>query len=386
MFVVVLAYLAFFSIALPPSMLGVAWPSLQASFGVPLAAAGMVPPVGVAASLISTTQAARMARRIGVGPLLALGTLASGAAVAGSALCATWWQFLVSVAALGLASGAIDATLNAHAARRFGPRRINLLHAWYGVGAAVSPLIVTVALAIGGGWRAAYLVVAATLLVTGTVLAVGRHRWPSGPLGEPGSTAALVVPARVWRTGTVLGLAAVLVQTGLESAVAIWAYSFLTLHLGVDAVLAGGLASGYWITLVVGRLGFGRLAERIGAWAVMATAIGVLAVAAVLVNLSYPAAGMASVVLFGLGCAPVYPLLVLTTAERTSPEAADQVVGLQAAASSLGAAVLPGLVGLALAQDPGAFAPATSALVVVAVAVHLLMRGRRASRMVHQDE
>ncbi len=378
MFVVVLACLAFFSIALPPSMLGVAWPSLQASFGVPLAAAGMVPPVGVAAGLVSTMSAARLARRYGVGGVLAAGTLASGAAVAGSALCTAWWQFLVTVAALGLASGAIDATLNAYAARSFGPRRINLLHAWYGVGAAVSPLVVTVALAIGCGWRAAYLVVAGLLLVTGGFLAAGRRRWRPRRAAEPDVATVPTRPGSAWRSGAVLGLAAVLVQTGRESAVAIWAYTFLTLHLGVDPVPAGGLASGYWITLVVGRVGFGRLAERVGAWPVMATSIGVLGVAAVLVNLPFPAAGMSAVVLFGLGCAPVYPLLVLTTAERTSPAVADQVVGLQAAASSLGAAVLPGLVGLAVGRDTGAFAPATTALVVVAAVVHLFMRRRRA--------
>ncbi len=43
MFVVQLVYLAFFSIALPDSMLGVAWPSMRLSFDQPLSAAGLVP-------------------------------------------------------------------------------------------------------------------------------------------------------------------------------------------------------------------------------------------------------------------------------------------------------------------------------------------------------
>jgi hypothetical protein len=49
--------------------------------------------------------------------------------------------FLVSVLVLGLSGGAIDATLNAYAARTFGPQRISFLHASYGVGTTVSPLI-----------------------------------------------------------------------------------------------------------------------------------------------------------------------------------------------------------------------------------------------------
>jgi len=68
-------------------------------------------------------------------------------------------------------------------------------------------------------------------------------------------------------------MAMVAVQNGIESAVAIWAFTFLT-GLGVSTAVAGGLASGYWLTLVVGRVGFGSLAERIGAWKVMAIAVG----------------------------------------------------------------------------------------------------------------
>ena len=37
-FVIALAYLAFVSLALPPSMLGVIWPSMRLSFGQPLSA------------------------------------------------------------------------------------------------------------------------------------------------------------------------------------------------------------------------------------------------------------------------------------------------------------------------------------------------------------
>ena len=184
MFVVQLVYLAFFSIALPDSMLGVAWPSMRLAFGQPLSAAGLVPPVGVAAAVVSTIAAPYLAARWGVGRLLAAGTALSAAALAGSALTPTWWGFLVTVTLGALASGAIDATLNAFAARRFGPQQINLLHACYGVGAVVSPLLVTVALANGAGWRAAFGVVAGLMFVIAVVFTVARHGWDDGVQAE----------------------------------------------------------------------------------------------------------------------------------------------------------------------------------------------------------
>ena len=85
---------------------------------------------------------------------------------------------------------------------------------------------------------------------------------------------------------------------------------------------------------------------------------------------------MAAVLLFGFAAAPVYPLLILTTAARTSVAVADAVVGYQAGASSVGAAVFPLLIGLAMNRSVVAFAPAVTTLAVVAALLHVAMRMR----------
>lgn len=379
MFLVVLACLAFVSIALPDSMLGVAWPSMRVTFEQPTGAAGIVPPFGVAAGMISTSVAGYLVARVGVGRLLAGGTLLATAALGVSAASATFWQFLISVVLLGLASGAVDATLNAYAARTFGPRRINLLHASYGVGAATSPLIVTAVITSGSSWRLAYVIVAILLLASALTFMITHRRWAGGdPAAHGGGTRRGA--GRVWTVDTWIGLVAVVVQTGIESATALWAYTFLTGALDVAPVIAGSLASGYWLTMVIGRVICGSVAERIGAWPMMSSGVGGLLVAGVLVNLGQPAPALAGIVLTGLATAPIYPLLILTTAERTSPEAADRVVGFQAAASSFGAALLPGLIGLAMSGSIGAFAPAFAAMCVVAAGLHIVLRLRRRAR------
>ncbi|HEY8663691.1 MAG TPA: MFS transporter, partial [Propionibacteriaceae bacterium] len=345
MFIVALAYLAFVSLALPPSMLGVVWPSMRLSFGQPLSAVGLVPPVGVIAGLISTSLAPYIVKRIGVGRILAIGTFGSVAALAISAASTNMWQFLGSVVLSGLAAGAVDTTLNVFAARTFGPRRINLMHASYGLGAAASPLIVTAVIVSGLSWRWAYVIVMGLQLVVAVTFSVTWKRWDV-PFPEPTATTSSGT-SRVWSTDSVLGMVLAAVQNGIEGAVAIWAFTYLT-GLGVSIAVAGGLASGYWLTLVVGRVGFGSLAERIGAWKVMAIAVVLLLAASILVNIELPVPAMVAVLLFGVAAAPMYPLLVLTTAERTSPDVADRVIGFQAAASSIGSAITPGLIGLAL--------------------------------------
>jgi fucose permease len=376
MFIVALAYLAFVSLALPPSMLGVVWPSMRLSFGQPLSAAGLVPPVGVVAGLVSTSLAPYIVKRIGVGRLLALGTFLSVASLGVSAMSTTMWQFLGSVVLGGLAAGAVDTTLNVFAARRFGPRRINMMHASYGLGAAVSPLIVTAVIVSGLSWRWSYVIVLALQLVVAVTFSVTWKRWDV-PVPERATTSTST--ARVWGADSVLGMVMVAVQNGIESAMAIWAFTYLT-GLGVSTAVAGGLASGYWLTLVVGRVGFGSLAERIGAWKVMAIAVGLLLAAAVLVNVELPIPAMTAILLFGVAAAPMYPLLVLTTAERTSPDVADRVIGFQAAASSVGSAITPGLIGLAIGYQLRAFGISIAALCVVATVLLLLIHHRVRTR------
>jgi fucose permease len=380
MFLVVLAYLAFFSIALPDSTLGVAWPSMRLDFGLNTGAAGLVPPVGVVASLVSTAVASRMAARFGVGRLLAASTWLSAAALILSATSPDFTRFLISVALLGLSGGAIDATLNAHAARNFGPRRINLLHASYVVGAALSPLLVTAFVQTGLGWRWPYAVIALVQFALGLLFLLTHARWAI-PVPGAGSAGIDTAPrARARSSDVALGLVAVAVQTGIESGVALWGFTFLTVGVGVDPVAAGLIASGYWVVMFVGRVAMGSLAERIGSWPVLGWAVSGLVAAGVLAWLGGPVGSMAAILLFGLAAAPVYPLLILTTAERTSAFAADAVVGYQAGASSVGAAVFPLLIGVAMDRSVPAFAPAITALAVIAVVLHLAMRRRVSQR------
>jgi hypothetical protein len=94
MFLVLLSYLAFFSIALPDSMLGVAWPEMRISFQQPISAAGLVPALGVAATLISITSSSQLLHRIGLGRLLAASSLLSAVALAGSAASPSMGLFL----------------------------------------------------------------------------------------------------------------------------------------------------------------------------------------------------------------------------------------------------------------------------------------------------
>ena len=74
MFQVLLAiiYLAFISLGLPDSMLGAAWPSMNAQFGVPLSYAGIISALIAFGTIISSLQSDRLTLKFGTGKVTAI--------------------------------------------------------------------------------------------------------------------------------------------------------------------------------------------------------------------------------------------------------------------------------------------------------------------------
>ena len=382
----VLSLLAFFAIALPDNMLGVAWPFMRITFNQPLPAMTLVLPFGVAATVISASYWTYAAARIGLGRLLAWSVASSAAALLCCALAPGFWVIVASAVVFGLSAGAIDSALNAHAARHFGPRRINQMHAAYGLGAATSPLIVTALISAGSTWRWAYAVVMVMQAILAVSFAATARHWdaaayrPERSATTPAGSRASTTTPRWWQQRRALsGVLVVVVESGLESVVGLWAFVFLLEGLSLPASIAGPTVSGYWVGIVVGRVLLGPVAERLGPWPVLAGVTTLAAVAAILLVLGQPALAVVGVVVLGLALAPVYPLLVLTTAERTAAPAVDRLVGLQAAASTVGSVLFPTLIGVLMDASPAkAFAVGVLVLTLAAGGgIWVLGPGRR---------
>ena len=92
----------------------------------------------------------------------------------------------------GAGSGAIDAGLNTYAATRFSPRTVNWLHACYGIGAAIGPVIMTTVLNAGHSWRWGYAIVAISQLAMAIAFGLTRNLWTTPRMG---SQAKVVRPA-----------------------------------------------------------------------------------------------------------------------------------------------------------------------------------------------
>ena len=346
----VLSCLAYLGIAVPGSTLGLLWPSMRLSIHEPVGALGIVLAVGVIASAASSAATGRILRTMPPRPPLAIGAALVSMALAVEAAASALWLIAIGSAVFSLGFGAIDAALNVYAAAHFGPRAINWMHASYGLGACLGPLLVTALLAAGADWRAALASMAAAMAVIAVVLAAARHTWNVPSVASPARGPADRVSHRPALLPSVLFTA---VETGVESAAGIWGYVFLTSGRGLSPAAAGIVVSAYWAMMFAGRILLGPVAQRAGASRVLTLAAAGVPCGALLMSLPLPGGlAVAGMMTLGLAAAPVFPLVTLASGGRSGDGATDggtaTVVGLQVAASAVGGAALPSGVGLVI--------------------------------------
>ncbi len=346
-----LAYLGFVGLGLPDGLLGVAWPSMRADFGLPLDALGPMLASFVAGYAFSSFVSGRLVAFMGIGSLLAASSVATGASLFCYAIARSWWLVVGFALVAGLGAGGIDAGINTWAALTHSPRTINWLHACYGAGAALGPVVMTRVLAEGRSWRAGYLEVAGAQALLAVAFFLARARFEGGDASSSEAVADEPLSATLGLPATWLSLGAFFVYTGLEMAAGVWTYTLFTEARGVDMETAGRFATLFWGGLGMGRLLVGFIPARVPARALLRSAIAAIAVAAVAVTLDRSAV-LASVSLaaLGLACGPVFPSLIAGTPARLGASHAANAVGMQITAAALGQSLLPSAIGFAAAR------------------------------------
>jgi fucose permease len=375
----IVALSTFVMLGLIDGGLGVAWPSMREFFDRGVAELGLLLAFGSAGYLTASAGYGRLHRRWGTGTLLGSGSTLLFVGVAGFALGPVWTVVAGSAVLLGLGGGLVDTGMNAHAALAFDVGSINLLHACYGVGATLGPVVITLSLLTSDGWQWGYAVIAGLQLLTAVAVWSRRSRWAGS---EPDLTGEASAPGA--RVPLLFLVVLFFLYTGVEVGAGQWAFTLLSEGRGMSTAAAGVWVAIYWGGLTVGRFGFGFVGDRLtparilnGSMLVSLAAIGWL--------WRDPwGLGVLGLPVAGLGFAGVFPTLVSVTPARLGRGRSTKAMGYQLAAANLGAATVPWVLGIVAENRgvaslaPGLFAAAV-ALTVVHVASARISSGAGAS-------
>ena len=354
---ILLIFVAFIALGMPDGLLGVGWPSIRASFNVPIDALGALLFVSMIGYLTTSFLSGELTRRWGVGRLLIVSCALTGAGLIGYTLVPQWWMMVALGLAAGMGAGGIDSSLNAYVARHYSAGLMQWLHASYGVGVTAGPLIMTAALTNFRDWRLGYLLVGAVQLVLAVTF------WITLPIWQQNNSAPAETPAepqpevnlgqtlkrhRVW-----LSMLLFFFYVGSEVTMGTWVYSLLTEGRGVNPQLAGYFAGSYWFTFTVGRILAGLVTRKINIQSLVKVCIVAALLAGVVLGLNISAwVNLAAVAVIGFAFAPIFPGLISGTPGRVGQQHSNNTIGMQTAAGSLGGTALTSLVGV-LARSYG---------------------------------
>jgi fucose permease len=347
----------FIIVGLPDGMLGTAWPAMRQSFGAPVGDLGLILLANTLGSVVIAAFVGRLIQKLRISALLAVAASSAALSGLGYAAAPGLWLILAIGPLFGATIGMIDGGLNTAVALTGRPRLLNLLHGFYGIGTALGPLIVTVAI-LAGSWRPAYLFLAA-LDFAAAALWVLHHRRvpPPGAVRAPSGTDTgqeeeVTDPAAAWSRQRLvsvlaLGLIVFFVYTGLEVSAGQWQTSYLRGHLNMSASSAGLASFGYWGMLTAVRIGLALPAKPVPPRHVIGWGLAVSVVAAALIWWQPDTAvTVAGFVILGAALAGVFPALIAITPQRIGERRAQHAIAWQVGAAAAGGSGISALLGL----------------------------------------
>ncbi|MEU2202088.1 MFS transporter [Isoptericola sp. NPDC019482] len=383
-------YLAFVSLGLPDSLVGAGWPVMHADLGVPVSFAGIITMIIAGGTILSSLASERVTKRFGAGVVTAVSVGLTAAALVGFSVSGSFWLLCLWAIPYGLGAGAVDAALNNYVALHFAARHMNWLHSFWGLGASISPFIMSYALTSGLGWSSAYRIVGVAQAVLTVVLIASIPLWGKvrpAPEAEhpaehtdaaepPGGGRSHVPLATALRIpGVLLILAAFFAYCALESTAILWASTYLVTDRGVDSATAAAFASLFLLGITAGRFLAGFFADRVGDKRLIRGGFAVVALAVVLIALPVgtPVPALVGLVIAGLGCAPIYPAIIHSTPANFGARSSQAIIGIQMAAAYTGSTLAPPAFGV-LSAWVGAWV--FPLFLAVLVALGLLMSER----------
>ena len=247
-YTLILGFACFIALGMMNGVLGVAWPSIRQTFGLSLDALVALLITSTIGFAVGSVFASKLMARLGAGWALLVANLLGAAGLVGYVLAPGWWVLVAFGLLTGWANGTIDTALNIYVAATRTVRTMNWMHACFGVGATIGPLLMTFIVGAGLSWRWGYVVGVVIHLALGVLYLTvvrsmtfrGLSHTTGGDLSaRPASMSATLRLPMVW-----LGLLLFLITLGRRAERA--AYTRIAGQPGaVSAVIENSLRGGW---------------------------------------------------------------------------------------------------------------------------------------------
>lgn len=340
-----LIYLAFISLGLPDGLLGAAWPSIYPEFDAPVSFAGIVAMIICAGTVTSSLLSDRFTHKLGAGAVTVISVAMTAIALLGFSFSHSFWMLCLWAIPYGLGAGSVDASLNNYVALHYSSRHMSWLHCMWGIGASVGPYTMGYLLSGGHHWSQGYLYIGMIQIVLSAVLLISLPLWKQ--TGESNVSQPLPLKQVLGIPGARQSMICFFCYCALEQTTGLWAASYFHLQTGFSRETAATLGSLFFLGITLGRAVSGFVTMKLNDTTMIRLGLSVISAGIILLLLPLGQfTDVISLLLVGLGCAPIYPCMMHATPEHFGVSRSQALMGVQTASGYVGNAFMPPLFGL----------------------------------------
>jgi fucose permease len=408
MFFLVIIYMAFISLGLPDPLLGVAWPLMRSEYNVPFETAGLVSMLIAGGTIVSSFASGAVHKHLSTGKITLISCLLTASSLLGFSFSPSIIWILFLAIPLGLGAGSVDAALNSYVATHYKAHHMSWLHCFWGVGATLGPIIMSLFIAKQYSWKNGYFSISMiqfflAILLFCTLplwnrLAKEVHYNSDTPKNEKEKSSGGNSKKNTAKTkiihikGVKISLLSFLFYCGAEASMGLWGSSFLVNIKNMSAEAAALWVSLYYGGITVGRLITGFITFKVNN-RILIRSGQVSALTGVLILL-LPLPSIFSLlgfIMVGLGCAPIFPCMLHETPTRFGKENSQVIMGYQMALAYTGSTFLPAFLGLVAAHSTIGIFPLFVLLYIIFMLIgseklNVLMKKSKRSEMFLEEK
>lgn len=346
-FLLALIYLAFISLGLPDSLLGAGWPVMHTELGVSVSFMGIISMVISGGTIVSSLLSDKLTHKFGTRAVTVTSVLLTVAALFGFSFSGSFSMLIIFAVPYGLGAGAIDAALNNYVALHYKAKHMSWLHCFWGVGAIISPFIMSFALK-NLNWNSGYRIVGFIQLAIALLLLVTLPVWKINKTESTADTKRVGLTAALKIKGVPFLLIGFFAYCAAEATAMYWASTYFTEVKGISGDRAASFAALFYIGITLGRFTSGFITERLGDRRMILLGTGILAcgIMILLIPVQSYVTAFAAFLVIGFGCAPIYPCIIHSTPANFGAENSGAIIGIQMASAYVGSTFIPPLFGL----------------------------------------
>ena len=342
-------YLVFISLGLPDSLLGSGWTKMQVAFGVPSSCAGDISMTICFMTIISALLSPRMINRFHTKWIVISSIVLTILGLAGFSISHRYEMLFIFAIPYGLGAGAIDASVNHYVASNYSGSVMNFLHCFYGVGAMISPYIMSLALKYAK-WNEGYLWTAFVQTAILAIVIISLPLWKGNESeAEEDRQESAGIRESIKVPGVLLTLIAFFAYCSGEATCFLWTPSYFAgTKSGLSDERIAAFGALIFSGLMLGRLISGFISNIFGdkkliRLGIILEFIGIFMLFIPTQNYLIAAIGF---VIIGTGMGPVYPAIQHMAPTNFGKRYSAAVIGLQMAFAYTGSTFMPMVFGV----------------------------------------